>query len=128
MLKTITAEFACDGCGELFSVSMDPACGPYGDWSTFDFAVDAVRGSIGYRGPTEPGHSSSVQRDKHLCGNCTHKADHPKESDSEDGPVIIRILCSDCGCQEAEVTEWEDGEAIEGECQKCGALVNLTDE
>lgn len=124
MLKSVMAEFACDKCGELFSVSIDAAYTAPAEWSQFDVAVDAIRGGLGYVGPGEVGWSCGVLSDRHLCAVCMNKADHPKE---EDGSAVIRILCA-CGHDEAEVTGWEDGEAIEGECLKCGASVNLTDE
>lgn len=73
MLKEIRASFECDECGAQFSVEMDPAHKVPEGWSTFDDAVDAVRGSIDYRGPlTSAGvrGCSAVIEDKHICGEC----------------------------------------------------------
>lgn len=73
MLKEIQASFECDECGKPFSVEMDPARKVPPEWSLFDEAVDAVRGSVGYRGPTTRdglGGCSAVVDGRHLCGEC----------------------------------------------------------
>lgn len=55
------------------------------------------------------------------------RRDQVTHADSEDGTATIMWHC-ECGSIEANVTGWEEGQAIEGECRKCGALLNLTDE
>ena len=70
-LKSISAKFECDGCGAAFVAYIDPARKLRADWSMFDMAVDAVRGSI------LPGEQSSVQgeSDQCLCERCTRTVD-----------------------------------------------------
>ena len=74
MIINIKAEFACDNCGTVFHVGLDPAYQAPATWTTFEVAEDAVRGGIDYEAE---GHDfvSSVQDGKHLCGICTRKLD-----------------------------------------------------
>lgn len=81
-LIEVRAEFLCDGCGRPFSVRVEAPYVPPEGWSVFDVAQDAVRGSIDYVGPKNPGGFrgiSSVQNDRHLCGLCTSGADASEE-------------------------------------------------
>lgn len=82
-LRSIRARFACDRCGATFSVEMDPAYVPPVDWSLFDAAEDAARGSVRYEGPLHPDGfqgSSSVDGQSHLCGPCTAINDEKEEA------------------------------------------------
>lgn len=76
-LKNIQANMECDGCGVPFSVEIEASSEPPSDWNMFDVAVDAVRGSLGYRDREINGcvFGSSVQNDKHLCRRCTAAED-----------------------------------------------------
>ena len=72
----VIAKIECDECGVHFSVEVDPACGPVRRWSVWDYAQDAVRGSVGYENKIRSGDGlSSVQAGKMLCGTCTKVAD-----------------------------------------------------
>lgn len=81
-LKRLTAYFACDECGRAFAVGLDPASTPPPLWSLFDCAVDGVRGAVDYAdGRSDVLGCSSVQNDKHLCAECTEKADAAAPAD-----------------------------------------------
>lgn len=71
-LKYIDAVFACDHCNATFSADIDPAYRP-SNWSTYDIAVDALRG--GHPGRTGTHGIGSIQADMHLCPKCTKIAD-----------------------------------------------------
>lgn len=81
----IRAYIECDECGAQFSVGMDPTDKPNKDWSLWDMAEDAVRGSVEYEDKLwQYGLVSSVQNGKMLCKDCTTKADGESE-DKFDG-------------------------------------------
>lgn len=63
-LKTVTAKFECDGCGESFTVDIDPAETISANTSPFDLAEEALRSGF-----------TSVQHGKHLCETCTRAVD-----------------------------------------------------
>lgn len=73
-LIEVRATFECDGCGRQFSVEVDPAASAPQGWDMMNVAIDAVRGSVGYKSRIGSG-PSSVQNDKCLCGDCTRKED-----------------------------------------------------
>ncbi len=75
-LVEIRASLTCDGCGRTFSVAMDPASSVPSDWTLFDDATDAVRGSVSYKGPNGVNGClgmSAVVDNEHLCGECADK-------------------------------------------------------
>jgi hypothetical protein len=76
-LNWIRACWQCDGCGKDFVVDIDSAWKPPSTWDTTKMAEDAVR--HGHVVPQKGGnlivHSSSVQHDLVLCGECTNLAD-----------------------------------------------------
>lgn len=69
-LLKVTAKFDCDECGALMLAELSP------DWklqpyaTVFDVAEDALRGGCGSGLAM-----CSVQDGKHLCKECTAKAD-----------------------------------------------------
>lgn len=69
-LKSISAKFECDGCGAAFEAYIDPARTLPADWSMFDMAVDAVRGSVGAACTSVQGESNQC-----LCHKCTRAVD-----------------------------------------------------
>lgn len=75
MIIAIKAKFACDQCGEEFSVSIDPASIGAPGWSVFEIAEDAIRGGIGYEdgAPHEPGKVGAVEGNRHLCKECANE-------------------------------------------------------
>ena len=80
----IRAYIECDECGAQFSVGMDPADKPNKDWTLWDMAEDAVRGSVEYEDKSwRYGLVSSVQDGKMLCKDCTTKADEQSEGKSD---------------------------------------------
>lgn len=64
----------CDGCGKWFCVEMELSDSIPQDWTLYDAAVNAVRGSLEYRDAKLIIGSSSVQDGKHLCDACTDEA------------------------------------------------------
>lgn len=77
-ILSVKARFACDGCGEKFSVDLDPAYRPPTHWSIDDVAVDCVRGAVGVEldKASDCTGLTSVQGDKQvLCPRCTHIVD-----------------------------------------------------
>ena len=83
-LINVVAEFGCDFCGRQFVVSIDPAPDVPDGWSTFDVAVDAVRGAVGYRSD-DAGLSSVVGEFEVLCATCTRVND---QKGLEDGGEV----------------------------------------
>ncbi len=76
-LLSVKAHFECDGCGELFYVSMDPARATCDELpSVADLAEDDLRG-----GNPVIGECGSVQCDLQLCHACTALADGIGEED-----------------------------------------------
>lgn len=72
MLKEIRAIWECSLCGLEFSVRMEPPHIPPANWTLFDCALDAVRGSLDYRGPSADDCQglSFVDKDRALCDRC----------------------------------------------------------
>jgi hypothetical protein len=80
-LKYITAALECDVCGSEFRVSMDPA---EEIKTALAEAVDEeVRSYF----------DLSIQRDMHLCRNCTKKADAIGPEDYEPTVEEIKEAC-----------------------------------
>ena len=67
MLRGITAQFLCDGCGRPFNIQIDPATESYDQNfpAVFDLVEDVLAG--------DP--FKSVQHGRHLCDACTRKVD-----------------------------------------------------
>ncbi len=69
-LRSITATFECDGCGQVFSVELDPALKRP---SLMDAAEEAMKGSLHCHAPNHnvslgaPGMGDDGQ---HLCPKC----------------------------------------------------------
>jgi hypothetical protein len=84
-LNWIHACWNCDGCGKDFIVDIDSAWKPPTDWDTTKMAEDAVRNGfiVPRKGQPLIGHSSSVQHDLVLCGECTSIADGIGEEDHQ---------------------------------------------
>jgi hypothetical protein len=75
-IRAVRVTVACDRCGRVFSVALDEAMQGLIDWAVYDYAHDAVRGSLEYRDESgSEGHvvlgCSSVQGEDELCATCT---------------------------------------------------------
>jgi hypothetical protein len=79
-LLEIRATFACDRCGEKFSVTIDPAYktslrseqpSECPTWSVFEIAEDCIRRESAYDGSLPSVRKSGVI----ACGKCTEKLD-----------------------------------------------------
>lgn len=70
MIRSIQAMFECDGCGEPFTVDIDPVS-KFSQHlpSIYEVAENTVRGGNAGAGLT------SVQHGRHLCSGCTRKVD-----------------------------------------------------
>jgi len=74
MIIDIKAKFSCDRCGREFTLKIDPVDNIPADWSMFDKAVDAIRGSYGYEdGEGSYGRYASTDGERHYCHPCTDK-------------------------------------------------------
>lgn len=82
-LNWIRACWQCDGCGKDFQVDVDTGWTPPAGWCTTTIAEDAVRHGVivPLKGHALMGHSSSVQHDLVLCGECTNIADSIGDED-----------------------------------------------
>jgi hypothetical protein len=86
----IRAHFDCDECGKQFSVGIAADYVPPEKWSMFDVAEDSVRGSVDYEEKGwDGGLCSSVQNNKHLCKDCTRKADEANPEPVEEPSIKI---------------------------------------
>lgn len=85
----IRAHFECDECGKQFSVGIAADYVPPAKWSMFDVAEDSVRGSLDYEEKGwDGGLCSSVQNEKHLCKDCTKKADEESPEEVDEPPSV----------------------------------------
>ena len=82
-VRTIRAYVECDQCGLQFSVAIEETSSCPLEWSMYDMAIDAVRGSLEYEEvPLQGGRlsgliskSSSIQNGQILCAECTRIED-----------------------------------------------------
>ena len=85
-ITSIKAHFECDGCGDRFWLTLDPADATKEVLpSIADIAEDTLRG-----GNPLNGECGSVQHDLHLCRKCTSKADAIGDEDHQ--PTRQEIL------------------------------------